>query len=61
MAQVTTTGAGYVDHTYVGSGPHPWVFTASLIDPTDNRWRGWRRFEVPRGPYAPWELAAVSF
>ena len=58
MAQVTTTGAGYVDHTYVGSGPHPRVFTASLIDPTDNRWR---RFEVPRGPYAPWELAAVSF
>jgi hypothetical protein len=58
---VATDGSGYVDHTHVGSGNRSWVFTASLIDPADNRWRGWRRFEVPRGPYAPFELAAVSF
>jgi hypothetical protein len=57
----TGDASGYVDHTYTGSGPHPWVFAAALIDPTDNRWRGWRRFEVPRSPYGPWDLAANSF
>jgi hypothetical protein len=60
-ATVTTDGSGYADHTYVGSGNHPWVFTASLVDPVDNRWRGWRRFEVPRSPYGPFDLAAVAF
>jgi hypothetical protein len=60
-AAVTTTGSGYVDHVYVGSGPHPWVFTASLVDPADNRWRGWARFEVPRPPYGPYDLRALSF
>ena len=58
---VTTDGSGFVDHTYAGTGPHLWIFSASLVDLADNRWRGWRRFEVPRGPYSPWELAANAF
>ena len=28
-APIATDGSGFVDHTYVGSGNHPWVFTAA--------------------------------
>jgi hypothetical protein len=58
-----TDGKGFVDHAYapLTGQPHPWVFTAALTDNSDGRWRGYRRFELPRSPYGPWSLAANSF
>jgi hypothetical protein len=60
-APIATDGSGFVNHAYTGSGPHPWVFSAALTDNADGRWRGWLRFEVPKGPYSPHEVAAVAF
>jgi hypothetical protein len=50
-APIPTDGTGFIDHVYTGSGPHPWIFSAALTDNADGRWRGWLRFELPKGPY----------
>jgi hypothetical protein len=62
-APIPTDATGFIDHVYapLTGQPHPWVFSVALTDNLDGRWRGWLRFELPKGPYAPLTVAAVSF
>jgi hypothetical protein len=58
-----TDGHDYIDHVYapLTGQPHPWIFSAALTDNADGRWRGWLRFELPKHPHGPYEVAAVAF